>query len=199
MILGRWAEHFKFVLNRPSTIKDEAIDRLPQITVNQEMDELPTREEIERAIRLFSTGKAPGSDSIPAGIYEEGGRTLTGKLHQLFHLIGQEEVLPQDFKDASIIHLYKRKGNRQVCDNHWGLSLLSTAGKVLVRVLLNRLIVHLEKDLLPESRSGFRKDRGTIDMVFAARQLQEKCQEQNGDLYSTYIDLTKEYKNWGDL
>ena len=30
-------------------------------------------------------------------------------------------------------------------------------------------------------------------MVFAARQLQEKCQEQNIDLYSTYIDLTKAF------
>ena len=28
-------------------------------------------------------------------------------------------------------------------------------------------------------------------MVFAARQLQEKCQEQNVDLYSTYVDLRK--------
>ena len=28
-------------------------------------------------------------------------------------------------------------------------------------------------------------------MVFAARQLQEKFQEQNPDLYSTYVDLTK--------
>ena len=30
-------------------------------------------------------------------------------------------------------------------------------------------------------------------MVFAARQLQEKCQEQNTDLYSTYVDLTKAF------
>ena len=30
-------------------------------------------------------------------------------------------------------------------------------------------------------------------MVFAARQLQEKCQEQNVDLYSTFIDLTKAF------
>ena len=30
-------------------------------------------------------------------------------------------------------------------------------------------------------------------MVFAARQLQEKCQEQNVDLYSTYVDLTKAF------
>ena len=30
-------------------------------------------------------------------------------------------------------------------------------------------------------------------MVFAARQLQEKCQEQNTDLYLTYVDLTKAF------
>ena len=47
--------------------------------------------------------------------------------------------------------------------------------------------------LLPESQCGFRKDRGTIDMIFTARQLQEKCQEQNMDLYMTFVDLTKAF------
>ena len=28
-------------------------------------------------------------------------------------------------------------------------------------------------------------------MIFTARQLQEKCQEQNMDLYMTFVDLTK--------
>ena len=33
-----------------------------------------------------------------------------------------------------------------------------------------------------QSQCGFRKDRETIDMIFTARQLPEKCQEQNVDL-----------------
>ena len=33
----------------------------------------------------------------------------------------------------------------------------------------------------------------TIDMIFRARQLQEKCQEQNVDLYMTFVDLTKAF------
>ena len=37
------------------------------------------------------------------------------------------------------------------------------------------------------------KNRGTIDMIFTARQLQEKCQEQNVDLYMTFVDLTKAF------
>ena len=89
---------------------------------------------------------------------------------------------PLIFKDASHIHLFKQKRNSQVCDNHQGISLLSVAGKILRRILLNRLSEHLEQSgLPPESQCGFRKDRGTTDMVFTTRQLQEKCQEQNVD------------------
>ena len=64
---------------------------------------------------------------------------------------------------------------------------------VLARVLLNRLIVHLEHGLLPESRGGFPGGRGTVVMIFAARQLQEKWQEQYDDLFITFIDLTKAF------
>ena len=98
----------------------------------------------------------------------------------------RKEAIPQDFKDASIIHLYKRKGNPQVYGNHRGISLLSIAGKILAKILLNRLNAHLDQaGLISESQCGFRKDRGTIDMIFTDRQLQEKCQEQNVDLYMT--------------
>ena len=143
---------------------------------------MPTFDEIQKAIRLLSSDKAPGSDSITAEIYKEGSRALIEELHHLFQVVWQHKTLPQDFKYASIIHLYKRKDNRQACDNHRGISLLLVAGNALARVLLNRLIEHLEQGLLPVSQCGFRKDRGTIDMVFAARKLQEKCQEQNTGL-----------------
>ena len=119
---------------------------------------------------------------------------MAEKLTQLFQCMWRKEVIPQDFEDASIIHLYKRKGNPQVCDNHRGISLLSIAGKILAKILLNRLNAHLDQaGLLPESQCGFRKDRGTIDMIFTARQLQEKCQEQNVYLYMTFVDLTKAF------
>ncbi|XP_039378953.1 uncharacterized protein LOC120397321 [Mauremys reevesii] len=61
------------------------------------------------------------------------------------------------------------------------------------RVLLNPLIDHLEQGLLPKTQCGFRKERGTVDMIFAVRQLQEKCQEQNCELYTIFVDLTKAF------
>ena len=57
----------------------------------------------------------------------------------------------------------------------------------MARVLLNRLIIHLEQGLLPESQCGFRGGLGTVDMIFAARQLQEKCLEQYDDLFIIII------------
>ena len=132
------------------------------------------------------------SDAIPAEIYKAGGTPVAKKVTELLYIMWRKEAIPQGFKDASIIYLFKRKGNPQLCDNHRGSFLLSIAGKVLARVLLNRLNEHLEQSgLLPESQFRFRKDRATIYMIFTARQLQEKCQEQNMDLYMTFVDITK--------
>ena len=156
--------------------------------VNHKMDDPPSLIETENAIRILAGRKNPGSDPVPAEVCKEGGPALTERLQELFLLMWEQESIPQDFKDASIIHLYKRKGNRQSCDNHRGISLLAIAGKILASILLNHLINHLEQGHLPESHCGFRKERGTVDMIFAARQLQEKCQEQNTDLFSIYIE-----------
>lgn len=111
-ILDRWAEHFDSVLNRPSSINEAAINRLPQVEINKELDLPPTTEEVTKAINQLSCGKAPGADAIPTEIYRSGGPVLTQKLTELFSLCWSKGSLPQDFKNASIVHLYKRKGNR---------------------------------------------------------------------------------------
>ncbi|VDL88323.1 unnamed protein product, partial [Schistocephalus solidus] len=71
---------------------------------------------------------------------------------------------PQDFKDVNIVHLYKPKANRQLCEHH---------REDLHSILFNRVNGYLEQSLLPEHQCGFRRHRGTTDMIFAARQLQE--------------------------
>ena len=122
-ILKRWAEHFNSVLNRPSSVNNNAINRLPQIECNVLLDEFPTVTETRKAIQHLSSGKAPGTDAFPAEVYKAGGLPMAEKLTELFQCMWRKEAIPQDFKDAPIIHIYKRKGNPQVCDNHRGISL----------------------------------------------------------------------------
>ena len=71
--------------------------------------------ETRKTVQQLSSGKAPYADAIPSGVYEAGATHVreTDRVLSLY-----VEAIPQEFKDASIIHPYKRKGNPKVCDNH---------------------------------------------------------------------------------
>ena len=106
------------------------------------------------------------------------------ELTKVFQIIWETGKVTQDMKDANIVNLFKHKGDISDCANYRGIALLSVAGKILARVMLNRLILHISEKNLPESQCGFRSNRSTIDMVFTIRQIQEKCREQNMNLCS---------------
>ncbi|VDM06492.1 unnamed protein product [Schistocephalus solidus] len=89
----------------------------------------------------FSAVKHPGSDEIKPHVYTNGGPWLMAELTTLFQEMWRQGQDTQDFKDATIGHLYKRKGNPPLNDNHRGIALLNIAGKIFTRILLNRLKV----------------------------------------------------------
>lgn len=190
-IMERWKEHFERLLNPDSSAEDDAGD-IPQMPVRNHMDKLPTMEELNLAIKQTKLGKAAGQDGIPAEVWRYGGITMRAQLLQLFCNIWSSGELPQDFKDAIIITIYKRKGDRTDCGNHRGISLLSIAGKILAKILQCRLQA-LAEDILPESQCGFRANRSTQDMIFTLRQLQEKSIEQRQSLYITFVDFSKAF------
>ena len=192
-ILARWSEHFQTLFSANHTVQDTAIDRVPQLPPIQELDEPPTLKELTEAIDQLKSRKAAGVAGIPLEIWKHGGAALHVKLYDLLVCCWEQGKLPQDLCDAVIITLYKNKGEKSDCSNYRGITLLSIAGKVLARVLLNRLVPTITEEILPESQCGFRANRGTIDMVFVLCQLQEKCREQNMGLYATFIDLTKAF------
>ena len=193
-ILERWAEHFDTVLNQNSTFDMTLLDEIPQWDVNEELNAPPNLGEIRKCIKQLSCGKAPGEDGIPPEVYKHGGECIAARLLDLYSYMWEAQSVVQDFKDVSLVHIYKRKGDRLCCDNHRGISLLSIAGKILARILLNRLILHTETiGVIPESQCGFRSGRGTMDMIFSLRQIQEKCKLQHQELYLLFIDLTKAF------
>ena len=193
-VLDRWSEHFNGVLNLDSEFDMSLLDEIPQWDMNMSLVTLPTLEEILGCIKQITSGKAPGSDGIPPDIFKHGGTAIAEELLKLFTQIWKEGGVPQDFKDADIVHLYKNKGDIKCCDNHRGISLLCIAGKLFARLLLNRLFKHADDiGVVPESQCGFRPGRGTNDMNFALRQIQEKCRLYGEDLYLLFIDLTKAF------
>ncbi len=127
-----------------SVVHYQSIQRLPQVDINPDW--------VAKAIKQMSTGKAPGPDAIPTEVFKSDGPSLLHKLTALFQSFWESETLPQKFKDVTTVHIHKSKGNKRSCDNHRGISLLSIAGKILDRELLNHLLKHLEQGHLPESQ-----------------------------------------------
>ncbi|BHF65419.1 hypothetical protein SprV_0200842900 [Sparganum proliferum] len=90
-MLQRWAEHFRGVPNRPSTISDAAIARLPQVETNAELDLPSSLHETIRAVQQLSSDKTPGSDAIPAEIYKHGGPQFMDHLTALIQEMWRQE------------------------------------------------------------------------------------------------------------
>ncbi|VDL94700.1 unnamed protein product [Schistocephalus solidus] len=104
-ILKRCAEHFLSVLNCSSAISYAAIDRLPQVDTNNDLDLPPSQPETIRAMQQIFSGKAPGSDVIPPEVYKHGGTRLMAELTTLVQEMWRQGHVPRDFKDATIVHL----------------------------------------------------------------------------------------------
>ena len=103
------------MLNRPSNINKDAIDRRPQVEFNVPLNEFPTVMETRKA---FQHGRE--TDRVVSLYVEEGGYSI--RIYRCIH-------------NPTI------QAERKSCDNYRGISLLSIAGKIL----LNRLNDHFDK------------------------------------------------------
>ncbi len=81
--------------------------------------------------------------------------------------------MPDDWKKAIIVPLYKDKSSRSECSSYRGISLLSVPGKVYGRILTERLMEVTERKV-NEEQGGFMKGRGCIDQIFAMKRLVEE-------------------------
>ena len=109
-ILESWTENFNRVFNRPSSINEDAIYRLSQVEFNVLLDEFTTVMETRNALQQLSSGKSSGRCNSCRGLQGRG-LPMTEKLTKWFHCMWRKEAIPKEFKDAFIIHPYKRKGN----------------------------------------------------------------------------------------
>ena len=85
----------------------------------------------------LKVGKSAGTNCILAEVYQHWGEAVLHKLRDLFTNCWKKGTLPRDLKDAVIVSLYKNKGEKSDRSKYRGITLLSTAGKILARVSLN--------------------------------------------------------------
>ena len=134
--MDRWTEHFNTLLNTSYPTQRDTLADLPCLPTVIDLDSSPCFAEVQKAITGLKNNKSPGLDGIPTEILKLGRYLLTHRLHQLIISIWSSEVIPQDWKDAKIIIIFKHKAEKADCSNSNGISLLAVAGKVLARIML---------------------------------------------------------------
>ena len=183
-ILERWAKFYEdlyFDNSVADPINDAQEEPIPPIL----------KSEVESAIKNIKSGKSAGLDSIYAEYIKAGGESLVDALMLLFNSILKTGTVPQAFKDALIVVLYK-KGNRLDCANYRPISLLSHVYKLFISIIAERV----KRDLyssFPASQAAYQPGRNTIEQVIALEQVIEKSIEYNNSVYIAFIDFTKAF------
>ena len=112
-------------------------------------------------------------------------------LTRLCSIAWQSGTVPLDWQTGVVVPLFK-KGDRRVCSNYQGITLLSLPGKVYSRVLERRIRPIVEPQI-QEEQCGFRPGRGTLDQLHTLRRVLEGSWEFAQPVHMCFVDLEKAF------
>nr|KAG5711058.1 hypothetical protein BaRGS_013792 [Batillaria attramentaria] len=136
-------------------------------------------------------GKLQGRTRYQQKPLKQTQRTAVNMLHSLFSKIWEKEEVPAQWKEGIVIKLPK-KGDLRDCSNYRGIMLLSVPGKVLNRILLERMREAVDP-MLRDQQAGFRRNRSCADQIASLRIIVEQSLEWNSPLYINFIDYEKAF------
>jgi hypothetical protein len=150
---------------------------------------LPSREEIERALKYLKNNKAAGADSIAAELLKNGVPSLVDAFHEVIHQAWTSETLPRSWTEGVLCSVFK-KGDELDCKNYRGICLFND--KVFAKILYDRLLPHANA-AVQHYQAGFQSGKSTTDQLFALRQILEKCNEFKITTHHLFIDFKAAY------
>jgi len=103
-------------------------------------------------------------------LIKAGGRIIC--IHKLIISVWNKEELPEEWKESSIVPIYKKR-DKTDNNNYRGIPLLPTTYKILSNTLLSRLIPYA-KEVIGDHQCGFRRNRSTTGHIICIRQILEK-------------------------
>ena len=82
------------------------------------------------AIKKNKSAKAAGMDDIVVEMLKIEGISIIDWLMRIFNKCMASGVVPEDWKAACIVPVYKGKGDSRDCANYRGINVLSIPGKI---------------------------------------------------------------------
>jgi len=188
--------------------KEEEERRLAQLRAlrlsQPELDGPITRQEVFDAIRKIKPGKAPGVDGVTTTILKMAADAVgTSKLKPvnhvvdslvlLFNFVFDNETWPERWATGIVFPLYKQDSRLDPA-NYRPITLLSVVGKLFGSIVECRLSAWSETHKsLADEQGGFRRNRGTADLIFMLREIVMTRKLRGQCTLATFIDARKAY------
>ena len=114
-----------------------------------------------RLVLSLKSGKASGPFSIPVSLLKILSSIIAKPLEILYNLSFSSGTVPDSFKMARVIPVYK-SGSSSSLSNYRPISLLSIFNQILKKLMYNRLYKYLEKyNIIYSGQFGFRANHST--------------------------------------
>ena len=135
--------------------------------VNSIYVEPTSTKEIEEEIDKLDSSKATGPYSIPTKILKLIKYLISKPLEIIFNLSLTTGVVPDCFKLARVIPVFK-KGSQISLDNYCPISLLSVFNRILEKIMFKRLMNFITKNkILYDKQFGFRQKYSTLMAILS--------------------------------
>ena len=135
--LSRWRDGWNTTQSSTPERRLLSPQQWTPLPIMEELEAIPTLQEIGKAINSLTYSKAPGNDGI-LQTWSSTERPPFCSLYMTpFVKCWSDGGVPQDTRDARIVTLCKNKGDKSNCNSYRGISLLSIVGKLYARVLLS--------------------------------------------------------------
>ena len=147
--------------------------------------------EVLKAIEKLKTGKAEGTDNIPAEMLKIFKGTALDEIVLLCQQMYSEGKWPEDFVKSVMVPL-KKKSVAKKYEDHRTITLISHASKVMLKILTRRLENKLTAEI-EQDQFGFIKGCGTGEAIAVMRILAEQSIEHGQELYVSFVVFEKAF------
>jgi hypothetical protein len=185
-------EHFKTLYERQPEGDPSVVDELSDAAIQWRLGDLPTEEDMVRAVRKLRD-TSPGKSGLPAAVWKSLIQTGSSRdvVFRMVKDIWTSEMQPDEF-NVGVLAILPKKGDLSMPGNHRGIMMLEVAYKIMAIIAAERLYVICES-LDHESQVGFRPGRGCSDGAFNLRMAVRKRREHGLETWVLYMDLVKAF------
>ena len=143
--------------------------------------------ELSDVIKQLRKAKAPGPDNIRNELVLLLDYIGEQQLLEMFNECFSSATVPQEWKEALIVSIYKGKGSDSDPANYRPISLLNTFYKIYAALLQKRL-AKAHDHQLRSTQFGFRANRSTQQPLFVLRRLQDLALKTGSPFQLLFLD-----------